>query len=76
MKYPLISWEIGWLVGGGGRYSTLPQPFLQKTSRQIFKDKVNGFSSISDIFFMLISPRLASVFFIERQLLLLVSFSS
>jgi hypothetical protein len=31
-----------------------PHPFLQKTYGQIFKDDVNGFSSTSDICFMVL----------------------
>jgi hypothetical protein len=32
--------------------SAHPHPFLQQASGQIFKDDVNGFSSISDISYM------------------------
>ncbi len=41
--------------GGGERrsYSTHPHPFLQQASGQVFKDDVNGFSSTSDICFMI-----------------------
>jgi hypothetical protein len=48
--------NIGWWRGGGGRYSPYHYPILQQASGQIIKDDVNGFSSISDTYFMLIHP--------------------
>ncbi len=56
MKYPLIflgNWGLG-----GGRVGVTPSgvrpppPFYQQASGQIFKDDVNGFSSIQNICFM------------------------
>ncbi len=38
---------------GVRRYSACLHPFLHQTSVQIFKDDVNGFSSASDISFMI-----------------------
>ncbi len=46
--------------GEGRRYSPVPHPFLQQASGQIFKDDVNGFSSISDISYM-VRPYLCTV---------------
>ncbi len=40
-EYSRTSWKVGW--GGGGALLHPPHPFLQ-----IFKDDVNGFSSISE----------------------------
>ncbi len=54
--------RISYTKWGGGlvargesvRYSARPHPFLQQASGQIFKDDIDGFSSISDICFMVI----------------------
>ncbi len=49
MKYPRLSWEIGYRWGGGG-YFTRPHPPLQQISGQLYKYDMTGFSSILDIF--------------------------
>ncbi len=42
------------VVGGGSRYSAFPRPLSTAgLCGQIFKDDINGFSSTSDVCFML-----------------------
>jgi hypothetical protein len=40
-------------VGGGGNTHHAPHPIIQQASGQNFKDDVDGFSSITDICYML-----------------------
>jgi hypothetical protein len=47
MKYSRISWEKRAVV-----HSAQPRPFLHQASKQVYKDDMDGFFSISDIFFM------------------------